>query len=187
MQIYFLGARSKVAQKGQLYLHIIRLLQDLKHTVVYDHILQINKSQVSKSLAPFSNSDYHRQVRQKILNCDVVVAEVTVSTPAMAYEIALALENCIPVICLCQNQVVTKSIVHLCANNNPLIIYRSYFIENIKELIKVDLDYVLNVLKISDLHLLTPNIVKFVETKAKSLGISKNLYIRNLIQADMEH
>ena len=186
MKVYFLAAISAIDEYRTVYLEIIATLKAAKYEVMYEHIMnRIPNADRAKCYPVPDDRDYFNQVCQSIRSCEFVVAEITKLTPNVAYEIAFAIENNVPVLCLSSREAPFKSPLLLAANTNTNLVFKKYSPTDLVESLKRDLHYMENLINDKKSEHFGSNIKHYLNWISKRSGISHNLYMRKLIEKDM--
>ena len=121
MNIYFACSITGGRELESAYQQIVAALTADGHEIPTSHLAQSEVMENERALTP--QYVYERDVNW-IRNCDVLIAEVSVPSHGVGYEIAFALEIGKPVLCIHeQGRRVSKMIT---GNPNPAIITKSY-------------------------------------------------------------
>ena len=97
IKIYFAGAIRGGREQATVYMDIIRHLQDTGH-VFTEHIG--DEARLQQEEREISDPEIHNRDISWLKDSDVMVAEVTVPSLGVGYEIARAIEMHKPVLCL---------------------------------------------------------------------------------------
>jgi nucleoside 2-deoxyribosyltransferase len=97
IKIYFCGSIRGGRELARVYQEIIDVLKD-KGEVLTEHVG--DKEELSKKDLHLSDRQIHDRDLQWIRESDVMVAEVTIPSLGVGYEIGRALEMGLPIICL---------------------------------------------------------------------------------------
>lgn len=121
MKIYFSGAISGGRDRQPLYQKIVRFLKELKAEVLTEHVAH---EQVLHREANLSAHEIFKRDMHLIALCDGLIAEVSTPSLGVGYEIATALQQSKPVLCLCGEGVFLTRI--LTGNTDPYLIIKFY-------------------------------------------------------------
>lgn len=92
MRIYFAGSIRGGRDDAAIYMELVRILQ--RHgEVLTEHVATVGEEQLP-------DVDIYARDLDWLLSCDAVVAGVTTPSLGVGYEIAVAVERGIPVLCL---------------------------------------------------------------------------------------
>jgi nucleoside 2-deoxyribosyltransferase len=92
MRIYFAGSIRGGRDDADIYMELVRVLQ--RHgEVLTEHVATVGEEQLP-------DVDIYARDLDWLISCDAVVAEVTTPSLGVGYEIAVAIERGIPVLCL---------------------------------------------------------------------------------------
>lgn len=126
MNIYFACSITGGRELESTYQQIVAALTADGHEIPTSHLAQSEVIENERELSP--QYVYERDVNW-IKNCDVLIAEVSVPSHGVGYEIAFALGIGKPVLCIHElGRKVSKMIT---GNPDPAIIIKSY--ENLQE------------------------------------------------------
>ena len=128
MNIYFACSITGGREFEAAYQEIVAALMADGHEIPTSHLVQSNVVENERELTP--HAVYERDANW-IKNCDMLIAEVSVPSHGVGYEIGFALNIGKPVLCLHQkDRRVSKMIT---GNSDPALNTEAY--ENIKEAI----------------------------------------------------
>jgi len=123
MNIYFACSITGGRELEPVYQTIVAALEDAGHQIPTSHLARAEAMEGERTLSP--QDVYERDVRW-IRECDALIAEVSVPSHGVGYEVAYALQNQKPVLCISQQgRRVSKMIT---GNGDPLLkieVYRS--------------------------------------------------------------
>lgn len=129
MNIYFACSITGGRQFESTYQEIVAALTADGHEIPTSHLAQSEALENERGLAP--RDVYERDVNW-IKNCDALIAEVSVPSHGVGYEIGFALNIGKPVLCLHQkDKKVSKMIT---GNSSPALTVTTYL--TVKEAIK---------------------------------------------------
>ena len=121
MNIYFACSITGGRELESTYQQIVAALTTDGHEIPTSHLAQSEVMEQERALTP--QHVYERDVNW-IKNCDVMIAEVSVPSHGVGYEIAFALNIGKPVLCIYeQERRVSKMIT---GNPDPLLLVKSY-------------------------------------------------------------
>ena len=130
MNIYFACSITGGRELESTYQQIVAALIADGHEIPTSHLAQSEVIENERELTP--HYVYERDVNW-IKNCDVLIAEVSVPSHGVGYEIAFALEIGKPVLCIYETgRKVSKMII---GNPDPALITKSY--ANLEEAISL--------------------------------------------------
>jgi nucleoside 2-deoxyribosyltransferase len=128
MNIYFACSITGGREFEATYQEIVAALRADGHQIPTSHLVQSDVMENEREILP--QEVYDRDVNW-IKNCDVLIAEVSVPSHGVGYEIGFALNIGKPVLCLHQkDRRVSKMIT---GNSNPMLSTKAY--GNVKEAI----------------------------------------------------
>lgn len=121
MNIYFACSITGGREFETVYQEIVAALTDDGHEIPTSHLVESDVQEKDRVLSP--QEVYERDVNW-IRNCDILIAEVSVPSHGVGYEIGFALTNGKPVLCIHHNErKVSKMIT---GNLDPALSVQSY-------------------------------------------------------------
>lgn len=121
MNIYFACSITGGRAFESVYQEFTRILLTDKHKVPTAHLAESNVMALEKVIDP--REVYDRDVAW-IRTCDVLIAEVSVPSHGVGYEIGFALEQDKPVLCLAQAGLAVSKM--LTGNPHPALQVKTY-------------------------------------------------------------
>lgn len=121
MKIYFSGAISGGRSRQPLYQKIVSYLKALDAGVLTEHVAH---AQVLRCESNLSAPEIFKRDMRLIALCDGLIAEVSTPSLGVGYEIATALQQGKPVLCLCEEGVFLTRM--LTGNTDPYLIIKFY-------------------------------------------------------------
>ena len=100
MKIFFAGSIRGGRQLIPTYQHIIRFLKHRNYTVISEHVAAEGLEKVE---AKMSEQEIYEKDANWIKVCDRVIAEITVPSIGVGYEICHAVKHKKPVLCVYQD------------------------------------------------------------------------------------
>ncbi|NCS32190.1 hypothetical protein GW793_01730 [bacterium] len=186
MKIYFtasLSAKEKDQSIGEVYSEIVEKLEQLGHTVIADHVLDLDLDFVEKVDDEY-RVNYYRTMLKNINEADIVFAEMTHSSSSIGHEVTLALEKNKAVIIATQTGEIPQIFKALKDQQVYFIEYKetSELLNRLEE----ELDLVKEGEDIRFNFLIPPSMVDYLEWVSKQRRVPKSVFLRNLIRGEME-
>jgi nucleoside 2-deoxyribosyltransferase len=128
MNIYFACSITGGREFEATYQEIVAALTADGHEIPTSHLVQSDVMQNERELSP--QDVYERDVNW-IRNCDVLIAEVSVPSHGVGYEIGAALNIGKPVLCIYQKERKVSKMIS--GNSDPMLSIHAY--ANVKEAI----------------------------------------------------
>ncbi len=182
MLIYFTGSVSAKEKFLKNYLYIIDVLKKKHHEVIAEHILDSTEDHI-RLLSKEERVKFHDKVKKWINSCDFVIAETSHPSTSVGYEIAYALRVGKPVLILYS---VGDAPSLLGQHEDEKVMSEKYSFENVGETIKDFSEYVAGKQDLRFTFFITPKLVNYLDFVAKNRKIPKSVYLRKLIEQDME-
>ena len=140
MNIYLSGSISGGRQKIQTYVHIKDILESLGHRLTSPQTADPTVTDSGEGSPAESRKIFERDMQQ-IHECQLMLAEVTVPSLGVGYEIATALHLNKPILCLYDLEDPPKRISAMVAGNtSPLITLKGYKESTLASLLKHEME-----------------------------------------------
>lgn len=137
MKIFFAGSIRGGRQLIPRYQHIIRFLKQRNYTVISEHVAAEGLEKVE---ATMSEKEIYEKDANWIEECDRVIAEITVPSIGVGYEICHAVKHKKPVLCIYQEG--AKASAMALGNTTGYVTSKSY--SDKKQLEDILLDFLTN-------------------------------------------
>ena len=139
MNIYFACSITGGRAYDSVYQEITRYLLENEHEVPTAHLAESNVTSVEKVIDP--REVYDRDVTW-ICACDALIAEVSVPSHGVGYEIGFALEQGKPVLCLAQEGISVSKMI----TGNPHPALQMKFYKDVSEGTTIIRDFLANII-----------------------------------------
>lgn len=182
----FLTASLRGKEKYDKYYSKIYNLIKKGHTVYADHVFDYDVERVH-NWDPEYRFDYYQNVIEKIKYCDLLVAELSLSTINVIYEICIALELKKNAIVLYTGNEEPKFIEEIdpsSADSRLQII--NYTSSNLEPQLLMALSDAKKMINQRFTILLPTHIINYLDKIFRDKKIPRAVYIRNLIEKDMK-
>ncbi len=182
MKVYF---TASIAAKKQLlhnYLMILDILKSKKHDVIAEHIINTEESQIHLQTKD-QRLQFHERLEEWIRSCDFMIAETTFPSISVGYEISLALRVGKPVLLLYSEGNPPSLLEH---HKDDKLIAERYTADTVKPIIEDFISYTNQKSDLRFTFFVTPAIVNYLDDLAKRKKIPKSVYLRRLIEEDMQ-
>ncbi len=134
MKIFFAGSIRGGRQLIPTYLYIIRFLKSQKYTVISEHVAS---EALEKVEAKMTEQDIYEKDANWIEESDCLIADITVPSIGVGYEICHAVKHQKPVLCVYQEG--TKASAMVLGNTTGYVTAKSY--SDKKQLEEILLDF----------------------------------------------
>ncbi|MFZ1721439.1 MAG: hypothetical protein WAU07_02955 [Microgenomates group bacterium] len=181
MKIHFMAA---VDGNKEDYKRIIDSIEQLNHEIITRHYLERSIREIINE-SPSDSELYARKVLRWIKKADVIVYETTKPDVSVGYELALAVNLMKPVIVLYNEQVGVPphSLKGVDSEKIQVIGYKA---DNLSEIIDLSLEHAIDVSDVRFNFFISPTIGQYLDWISKNKKIPRSVYLRNLIEKDME-
>lgn len=192
MLVYFCGSSRDIVNDIHTYRKILKKVYALEHTVVNDWI-EISLHRAGRfthgdsSEVGWNINDIVRNSQAGIERAEVVICEASGgSTFGVGYEMAMALRQKKPVLCLVREEDEDNSYA-TGVEKNDLLTFRKYTLKNLDKIIESFLND--NTIKNKDLRfnfVMDRQIYNYIRSKSFKMGKTKAELVRELLLKDME-
>lgn len=185
MKIYFSASLHQRDQFGDNYKTIIKTLKKMGHKVQHEHITDpnIDDRSLKKNTAQ-DREEYYQQVLKWINQADLVIIEASYpSTLNIGHEISIALEKNKPVVVLYKKG--HESFLLQGLKSDKLIML-DYAEDKLVGLVKQGVDYAKEQSDTRFNFFISPEQLNFLDKIAKERRIPRSVFLRRLIEADMD-
>lgn len=183
MKIYFAAAISQKETFGEMYLKIVKALQDGGHKVQHEHITKSTMQDVIIK----SNDErvkYYQKALRWISAADVVVIEASFpSTLNIGHEITVSLNRGKPVIVLYKKGHDSFFLHGLTSDRLFLVEYTE---DNISEVVKDSLEYAKDQADTRFNFFISPSLSHYLDWISQRLKVPRSVYLRRLIKEDRD-
>jgi hypothetical protein len=184
MKIYFTAAISLSHLYGKYYQSIVEELESLGHTVIHEHITQTTLEDIGRQKGDFLIA-FYKKVNRWISSSDLVIAELSFpSTLNVGHEVSLALQKNKPVIGLFLD---SKDSLFFQGIKSDKFLYQNYNPKNLASVVRAAVDYCQDKSDVRFNFFISPSIGDYLDWIAKIKMIPRSVYLRMLIEQDMEH
>jgi phosphoenolpyruvate carboxylase len=182
MIAYFSASVAAKQQYIENYQKIIKSLQGMGTNVIYEHIINSSEEKIRLHTKEERYS-FHEKVEKWIQKCDFMVVETSHPSISVGYEIALALRIGKPVLLLYS---LGDPPSLLGQHKNERLVCEKYDLKNVTQILKNFIGYVQGKHDLRFTFFITPEIVSFLDDVTKTKKVPKSVYIRQLIEKEME-
>lgn len=182
MIVYFTGSITSHEHNKKHYEHIVASLKHMGHEVIADHILNNNEEAVEKKPRT-ERLSFNRQVEQWIQSCNCMIAETSVPSVSVGYEIAMATRIGVPVLILHRTGEGPSLLAH---HKNEQILVEKYTPATIASILEDYMAYVKDNRDIKFTFYLSRKYIMYMDEAAKTKQMTKSGYLRWLIEQDMQ-
>jgi len=121
MNIYFAGSIRGGRELQPMYLKVINHLEGNGHNMLTEHVAQ---KTVLESESSLSSREIYERDMEWLEECDVLIADVTVPSLGVGFEVASAVDRQKPVLCIHQKGVALSAMI--AGNTSKNIQVREY-------------------------------------------------------------
>ena len=183
MKIYFTAAINALNDHGDNYKKIVEILESMGHEVISNHILNTDLKTIN-SQTQEDIEKYYVKMQTNLKNSDILVSEVSFpSTVHVGHELTLALEKDKPALAL---YLKGKKPVLLWGITSDKFHVSEYDEKTLKHVLKESVKYLSEQMDSRFNFFVSPKIVNYLDWIAKKKRLPRAVYLRKLIEKDME-
>lgn len=181
MKIHFMTA---VDGNHEDYRKITDALIEAGHELVTDHYLNRTLDEIHDE-SPEESEKYAKKTRSWMRRADVIVFETTRPDVSVGYELAQAMNYMKPVIVFYRKA--SNSVPHSLkgVQSEKMQIF-AYDDNNLEELLESSIAYAHEAVDVRFNFFISPSISQYLDWISKEKRIPRSVYLRNLIEKDME-
>lgn len=170
--------------KKEVYEEIFRQLEKLDCYPITKHALERNIEDVKRESAEESER-YVKRMKKWTSEADFIVVEVTVPDVSIGYEMMYAMEKGKPVIVLYQEEKGTVPFTLKGMPPDKINVY-PYTLDGLGEILQYAVEDAKENMDVRFNFFVSPRIVYYLDWIAKKRKIPRAVYLRRLIEKDME-
>jgi len=182
MKVYFTASIAGKKDYFNEYLKIIKILKSKKCEVISDHIIKSTESEIRLETRE-ERLRFHKQLEDWIAECDFIVAETSFPSISVGYEISLAQHYLKPILILFSSNNPPSLLAH---HEDEKLVCEKYTAETLADIIQDFIYYVKGTSDSRFTFFITSKIAAYLEKVSKKEKIPKSVYLRNLIDKDMQ-
>ncbi len=182
MTVYFACSSGQLLANGATYKLIVKTIIDLGHTIPENWVMKVESGEVIKD-EEIKKDELYQEGIEAVKMADLLVAEISIQSVGVGYQIATAMQAKIPVLCLLSEEFgLGEPSQIIQASNSPLITIRHYKKANIRTVLE---KYFREFRKKSLMKfnfIITPEIENYLNWKSRNGKLSKSEILRSLIK-----
>lgn len=181
MNVYFTASLSAKEKYLNYYKAIVAHLESCGHKVIYDHILNATEKSITMETRD-ERLAFHKKLLRWIQDCDCMIVEASFPSMSVGYEVGLALRNGKHVLIMYSEGDGPSLFAH---HNDERIITEKYTFPHIQQTIDDFLRYVRKHDDVRFTFFLPSRLMNFLEDSSKAKKVPKSVYLRELIEKEM--
>lgn len=182
MKAYFTASIAAKDQYLQLYKKIIDHLKSKRISVISEHITDSTETKIRMSTKE-DRIEFHNKLEKWIKSCDFMIVEASFPSISVGYEISLALRVGKPVLILYSEGDPPSLLAH---HKDDKLVCEKYTASNVGVILDEFITYIQGKHDLRFTFFITPEIVSYLDHVSKEDKIPKSVYLRQLIEKDME-
>jgi len=182
MTVYFTA--SIIGKRNYLsnYLKVIGIIKNKNFSIISDHIINTTEAQIRIETKE-ERLKFHKQLEKWISSCDFMVAETSFPSISVGYEISFALKLGKPVLILYSEGGAPSLLAH---HEDEKLVCEKYTLKTLKAIIDDFINYIQGTEETRFTFFITPEIALHLEEISKKEKMPKSVYLRKLIEKDMQ-
>lgn len=186
MNIYFSGTITKDSSLKDNYKHIIKYLESFGHTVFHYRSESLAPEIVSKQ-TPEEIKESFKQLNSYIKRCDAYIADITIPSVGIGYEIAQILEMKKLALVLKYDRAEFEPLSTLQGNDSQFLRYKKYNTYSLEKIIDLFLSDVQDKMTSKFNLIISPELDRYLEFIAKNKKRPKSKFTRDAIKYFLEN
>jgi|SRR3989338_2925309 len=182
LKIYFTASIAAKKQYLGNYHRIVTHIKKRGHDIIADHIFENSEQQISMKTRE-ERLAFHNKLEGWIFSCDGLVAETSFPSISVGYEISLALRVGKPVLVLYSEGQPPSLLAH---HRDEKLLCEKYTQATVRDILDDFLHYIESKSDLRFTFFITPKIAAYLDEVAKKNKLPKSVYLRKLIEKDME-
>ena len=183
MKAYFTASVVGKRQNGTNYQKIIDALRVKGISVQSEHIMDATEASI-RIKTKEERLAFIKKLENWISDCDCMIVETTFPSISVGYEIALGLSRGKPILILYSDGVPPSL---LAAYQEDKVVCEKYTPAALPEIIDLFINFVRGATDMRFTFFITPMIATYLENLAREEKIPKAVYLRKLIERDINH
>lgn len=185
MTIFFTASMYGKPRYEAHYQALVERLKKLGHKVKADHILNISLDEMNR-WSDAQDQKYHKQVAEALKRADAVFADVSYSSTSVGYVIASAVQVGKPTVIFYSGVEEPHLLRSLEQLSDKVQIVRYSTIDELRDEVPFALEFATNAQDTRFNFFISPDLVNYLNWVSKSKKIPRSVYLRDLIDVDMQ-
>lgn len=182
LKLYFTASIAAKDQYIHNYRKIVDYIEKNGHSIIADHILNISEKEVNLASRE-ERLKFHSQLEKWIHSSDALIADASFPSISVGYEISLALRVGKPVLVLYSDGEPPSLLAH---HSDEKLLCEKYTPQTLPGILDDFIHYIDSKADLRFTFFITPKIASYLDTIAKKEKLPKSVYLRKLIEQDME-
>jgi len=182
LKLYFTGSIAARDQYQKNYEKIVELVKVMGHTIIADHIFSVSEKEIGLKNRE-ERLKFHTKIEKWIHSSDAIIAETSFPSISVGYEISLALRVGKPVLVLYSEGEAPSLLAH---HRDEKLLCEKYTNHTLSHILEDFFGYIDSKTDLRFTFFITPKIAAYLDGVAKNDKLPKSVYLRKLIETDME-
>jgi len=186
MKIYFMAGMRGQGKYIEVYELIYKYLEELRYQVIDKVVLEKKSSEFYKELEKGGDvafQNFYTRVMNNIKSADVNVFECSIPSLGLGYQVQKSIDFNKPTIVLYEGE----NLPHfLAGSQDDRFIMKKYTQDNLKKVLEEALEEAKERSDKRFNFFISPKLLSYLEETSKDEGITKSMFIRNLILEHMK-
>ncbi|CAN5126927.1 hypothetical protein BH09PAT2_BH09PAT2_10660 [soil metagenome] len=182
LTLYFTASIAAKEQYLPKYTQIVDHIKKSGHEIISDHIFKATEREISTKSRD-ERLNFHNKIEKWIYQCDGLIAETSFPSISVGYEISLALRVGKPVLILYSEGDPPSLLAH---HKDEKLLCEKYTSQTLPSILDDYMHYIESKSDLRFTFFITPKIASYLDDIAKKDKLPKSVYLRKLIERDMD-
>ncbi len=192
MKVYFACSSSDIQKHLTNYNLIREIIKKFKHTIAADWVERVFNAKKVDQISKREQTNIRDEGISAINFVDALIADISIPSSSVGFQVGLALSKKIPVLCLYSDEFGSKEVPQVInAINSPLLVISEYNSKSVGGIVKRFLRNLPKTKLIKFNFIITPQIAEYLDWGSKNSEVSKSDFLREkvekIIEADSQY
>lgn len=185
MKIMMVGSIRNSAQSSDILSQIVEILETDGHHVLHEHVTQKTQTDLN-AMSANENSKFHSDILKKIKSSDIIVSECSNQSLSVGYLLSYAAEMGKPVVIFYSKESPKPNLFPTLTQSGKFFVVAYQNKEELPALVTEYVDYAQEQIDVRFNFFISPAIGNYLNWISKEKKIPRSVYLRTLIEKDME-
>jgi hypothetical protein len=182
----FIGSIRGKADHALAYQKIIETLETSQHQVIHDHITQYTQEKLD-NLSKEENVAFCNQILSDIRTADVVIAECSYQSLSMGYLLSYSIDIGKPTIVFFNANSPKPNLFPTLAQSEKFLLSTYHNVDELPKLVNAQMEEAKVRMDVRFNFFVPPKISNYLDWLTKHRTLPRSVYLRQLIQHDLEN
>ncbi len=185
MNIFFTASVYGRPHFDPNYAKILTKIKEAGHMVNEENVLSFTNDEI-KSWSPEKNIAHHKKLMESVKQADAFFAEVSNNSTSIGYLMSLAMQSGKPVVAFYSGQEEPHLFQTLEETSDKFQIIRYNSVKDLDKEVDYAIDFAVSAQDTRFNFFISPELSSYLDYIAKTRKIPRSVYLRNLIDRDIE-